>query len=75
MNAKVIQAELQSSPFKPFAVVTASGDRYKVLHPELAVPTKLALFVFERDSNDEIDLPVKIGYPNITALEPIEQAA
>jgi len=75
MNAKVIQAELQSSSFKPFAVVTASGDRYKVLHPELAVPTKLVLFVFERDSNDEINLPVKIGYTSITALEPIEQAA
>jgi len=69
MNAKVIQAELQSSPFKPFAIVTASGDRYQVLHPELAVPTKLALFVLERDSDDEIDLPVKISYPSITAIE------
>ena len=75
MNVKVIQAELQASPFKPFAVVTASGDRYEVKHPELAIPTKQVLFIFERDANDEVDLPVKIGYPNITALEPIEQAA
>ena len=75
MNPKVIQAELETSPFKPFAVVTASGDRYEVNHPELAIPTKQLLFIFERDTKGKIDLPVKIGYKFITALEPIEQAA
>lgn len=75
MNPKIVKEELEAKPFEPFVVVTASGDRYLVRHPELAVLASRALYVFERGPGDEIDGPVKIGYANITALEPIPEKA
>jgi len=62
-------------PFEPFIIVTASGDRYRINHPELAVATRRSLYVFERARDNEIEAKVRIAYSNITALEPAERAA
>lgn len=75
MNPQEIKDELAITPFEPFVIVTASGDRYRVDHPELAIPTKRSLYVFERDADDEIEVKVRIAYSNITAIGPAERAA
>lgn len=58
-----IRAFKQRNPFRPFTVVTMSGDRHEVDHPEaIAVRDGLALFaapgnipvIFDHESVDEV---------------------
>ena len=60
---RTMQAFKQRSPFKPFTVVTVSGQRHEVDHPDaLAVRGGVALFVgpgdvpviFDHASVDEV---------------------
>lgn len=58
-----IRAFKQRSPFRPFTVITVSGQRHEVDHPDaLAIRGGLALFaapgsipiIFDHESIDEI---------------------
>ena len=62
---------LDKSPFQPFKIVTASGDKYDVLNPYLVAVGKSQLNYFFPKS----DRWVLIRLNQITALESAHQAA
>lgn len=74
MNPNTIKEHLKESPFVPFEIVTASGSRYAVHHPEMVMPTRLALYVFRPEADGFVE-PCKIGYPSISEIVPLEGKA
>jgi hypothetical protein len=72
MSYEVIHGWLKASPFTPFSVVTSSGERYEIKHPEMAFITKPQLYIAMPDP-DGIPSRVKmIATLHITALEPLD---
>jgi len=54
MNRDEIKRHLRSQPFEPFDIVSSSGGRYRVRHPELTTITaRGTIFVFEPVKDDE----------------------
>jgi hypothetical protein len=51
MSVQAIDAFLQARPFRPFRLVTASGETYKVPHPEFMTfsPSRRTCNVYARD--------------------------
>ena len=45
MTLDTIKELLARRPFEPFRIVTSSGDRYDVRHPELVLRVKNGLYV------------------------------
>ena len=76
--AKLSEA-LKRTPFQPFEIVTSSGNRYRVDHPELVWLTKGALHVTQRieqsSRGDMVADPAVISYLHITELVVPERAA
>ena len=59
-----IRDMLHREPFRPFRVVTSSGEAYPVRNPELVVPMKSSVFIALPD-----DCWTVILYPHVTAVE------
>ncbi len=64
MPFETIRTRLAARPFMPFCVVTSSGDRYAIRHPEMAVATKAELAIALPDADgtplspaDPLDTP------------------
>jgi len=75
MPFEAINNWLKASPFVPFCVVTSSGERYEIKHPEMAFITKPQLYVALPDP-DGIPSRVKmISTLHVTALEPIDSGS
>lgn len=76
MNQEMLLEKLTATPFDPFIIVTNSGDRYRVGHPELAklTPRHVYVFVPIGDKGLVKDATI-IGLRNISALEPLSEAA
>jgi len=77
--AKITEA-VTKSPFQPFEVVTSSGDRFTIRHPEMVRVAKGALYVYQdAEKPEEGEMwsdPSVLSYMHITALVPVpEQAA
>lgn len=77
--AKITEA-VTKSPFQPFEVITSSGDRFTIRHPEMVRVAKGALYVYQdADQPHEGEMwsdPAVLPYMHITALVPVpEQAA
>ncbi len=72
MNEKILLDKLTATPFEPFVIVTNSGDRYEVRHPEVARMTPRHVYVFLPTGRDALfkDATI-IGLRNISALEPL----
>lgn len=70
---------LQKQPFQPFKVVTSSGSRYRITHPELVWVAKGALYVSQRIDQPEhgelVADPAVISYMHITELVPVPEKA
>jgi hypothetical protein len=45
MALDTIQELLSRHPFEPFRIVTSSGDRFDVRHPELVLRVKNGLYI------------------------------
>ena len=45
MTLDTIQELLSRRPFEPFQIVTSSGDRYEIRHPEMAWPIRNGVYV------------------------------
>jgi hypothetical protein len=45
MTLDTIQELLTRQPFDPFRVVTSSGDRYEVRHPEMVLRVKNGIYI------------------------------
>ena len=45
MTLDTVLELLRRRPFEPFRIVTSSGERYPVDHPEMALPIRNGLYV------------------------------
>jgi hypothetical protein len=67
MNAQnSIRDMLRREPFRPFRVVTSSGESYTIRNPKLVVPMQSSVFIALPD-----DCWTVILYLHVTALETI----
>lgn len=76
MTPREILDALNPNRFEPFVVLTNSGDRYEVRHPEMARLVETgSLYVFLRSPSADPADPlrvVKLSLVNIAALEEAE---
>ncbi|MEM1353669.1 MAG: hypothetical protein AAGC44_00090 [Planctomycetota bacterium] len=79
MQISKITNILQKQPFQPFEIVTSSGSRYLVKHPELVWVAKGALYVSQRieqpEEGEMVADPATISYMHITELVPVPEKA
>lgn len=74
MNADALKKLLQKSPFIPFELILSSGDRFRVLHPEMMLLLKERVLVaLPPDQSGELpDDYVWVSYLHIAAAKPLE---
>ena len=80
MQVEKVSEAVKRQPFEPFIIVTSSGSRYLVDHPEMVLVAKGSLYVSQRvqipQRGELATDPVVISYMHITELVPApEQAA
>jgi hypothetical protein len=76
MHQDTFLEKLKDEPFEPFVVVTNSGDRYAVHHPELAMVTPRHVYIFQPSNKPGVVTGASIvGLRNISALEPLSGEA
>ncbi len=78
MNPFDLREALRTQPFEPLVVVTNSGDRYVIKHPEMAqLMENGTLLIFEPSERDDATAKrmTRVGYVNIAALEPLREKA
>jgi hypothetical protein len=74
VTINVLRDLLQQRPFEPFEVVSSSGDRYVVAHPENCILMKDRVVVAYGASRRRQQLPEHaafLSYLHIAAAEPI----
>jgi hypothetical protein len=74
MPFEIIRMRLFARPFMPFCVVTPSGDRYPVRHPEMAVATKSELAIALPDADGVSSRLQILSTLHVTAIEPLDPA-
>ena len=63
-------------PFKPFRIITDTGQRYDVPGPEYILVTTTTLVVgVGKDENDIFDSMRELGVLNVNAIEPLGASA
>jgi hypothetical protein len=66
-----LNEHLDREPFRPFRIITTSGDRYEVLSPrEVAVAQTYLFYAFPRS-----DRSAHVRLNQIVALETMEEAS
>ena len=72
MTLQDFQRLLKARPFEPFRVVTSSGERYEVRHPEVAflTRTKLVLGV-DPDAQGTAEDWAMVSLLHVAAIEPL----
>jgi hypothetical protein len=69
MTLDTITELLARQPFEPFRVVTSSGDRYDVRHPEMALRVKNGIYLGLGGRGMVADRAAFVSLLHITALE------
>ncbi len=77
MNAQALRELLKQQPFAPFDLILSSGDRFRVVHPEMLLLLKERVLVvlppaIGSDDNDLPDRYVTVSYLHIAAANPLE---
>lgn len=72
-----IRNRLTEQPFKPFRIVTASGESYEVMHPDLLlVGTNDVVVGFPGEDDPAIYSNVsRVALMHVTAMEDIPESA
>ena len=65
MTIDSLKNRLSRRPFEPFRVVTSSGQRYDVRHPENAMLYKSGLIVAHGGGNGDLLETYKIGRAHV----------
>jgi hypothetical protein len=64
---------LKRRPFQPFRVVTSSGERYEVRHPEMAFLTRTSLVLgLDPDAEGTADDWTMVSLLHVAAVEPVQ---
>ena len=69
MTLDTIEDLLARRPFEPFRIVTSSGDRYEVRHPELVLRVKNGLYVGQGGRGNIADRAAFISLLHVSAVE------
>ncbi|MGA2441483.1 MAG: hypothetical protein ABSH08_11025 [Tepidisphaeraceae bacterium] len=69
MTLDTIEELRSRRPFEPFRIVTSSGDRYEVRHPELLLRVKNGLYVGQGGRGKEADRAAFISLLHVSAVE------
>lgn len=74
MTLQDVQKLLKARPFQPFRMVTSSGEKYEVRHPEMAflLRTKIVLGL-DPDGQGIADGWNMLSLLHVTAIEPVQQ--
>jgi hypothetical protein len=65
---------LRTRPFQPFRVITSSGERYEVRHPEMAFLTRTSLVLgLAPDAEGTAEDWTMISLLHVSAVEPLKQ--
>lgn len=79
MQISKITDAIKKTPFEPFEVVTSSGNRYLVDHPEMVLVAKGALYISKRVEHSEegelVTDPAVISYLHISEIVPVPERA
>lgn len=63
---------LRAQPFRPFVLVTVSGDSYEVRHPEWIKLLRTSVIIFRPSESDQVYDGAQML--NLTLIERIEPA-
>ncbi|HMB94432.1 MAG TPA: hypothetical protein VKK61_00170 [Tepidisphaeraceae bacterium] len=69
MTLDTIQELLSRKPFDPFHIVTSSGDRYEVRHPEMVLRVKNGLYVGLGGRGAVADRAAFVSLLHVSAVE------
>ena len=73
MTIQDFQRLLKARPFQPFRVVTSSGERYEVRHPEVAFLTRTKLVLgLDPDAEGTAEDWTMVSLLHVAAIEPVE---
>lgn len=79
MQIAKISDAIKKQPFEPFEVVTSSGNRYRVDHPEMVLVAKGALYISQRaeppEEGELVTDPVVVSYMHISEIVPAPERA
>ncbi|HEY4328386.1 MAG TPA: hypothetical protein VGN88_01520 [Phycisphaerae bacterium] len=69
MTLDTIQERLARKPFEPFRVITSSGDRYDVRHPEMVLRVKNGIYIGLGGKGVVADKAAFVSLLHVTAVE------
>jgi len=76
MTLQDFQKLLKARPFQPFRVVTSSGERYEVRHPEVAFLTRTKLVLgIDPDAEGTAEDWTMVSLLHVAAIEPVPAKA
>jgi hypothetical protein len=75
MTLQTFRDLMAHRPFKPFRLVTSSGQTYEVRHPEMAMLTRTDILVGVGESDDGIPPEFRIcSLLHVSSVEPLSTA-
>jgi hypothetical protein len=77
VNPEEIRNFLKATPFTPFRVHTSDGKHLDIVHPEMAMLTRMALVVGRPVADPTQDIPARADFVSplhIVRLEPLVAA-
>lgn len=76
MTKEEIRQHLQAEDFEPFEIVSSSGRRYPVKHPEFAIITRrgsIHIYLPDPEAKQDPEFIGSLSLLHITALEPLRE--
>ncbi|MCZ2343666.1 MAG: hypothetical protein LC104_18010 [Bacteroidales bacterium] len=72
-----VRKRLKEVPFQPFRIVTSSGEKYEIQHPDSVLATRRVLYVgIDQPRNPDVpDQATHVSVLHITDLQPLSETS